>query len=120
MQNTLGLHGPHGELTERSVTGAHEVVAAANVALFAVFADSNELTSLMTALHGAGAIALGSIAMLLPRTAVCDCVAVRPQPAPVSSTFGGTPPPTRVKVNFGHTFNVESNVLAFIVIDPVE
>jgi len=122
MQNTPGAQGPHGELTELSVTGAQELAVAADVvALFVALADPIVSKSLITALQGAGAIAAGSIAVLSLREADCDCVVARVVVgAPVSSTFGGTPPPTRVKVNFGHTFSVESNVLKLIVIVPAE
>ena len=56
----------------------------------------------------------------LKSMAACEAAveeAVRPEPPPVSSTSVVVP---RVNVNLGHTFSVESNVLAFIVIDPVE
>ena len=110
----------HGELTELSVTGGHEVEAVA---------VENEPPTLVVpsksstvARHGAGATVgagAGSIASLSDTVA---SAAVRPGPlgAPVSSTSGPEPPPTRVNVNFGHTFRLESNVLELIVIDPVE
>jgi hypothetical protein len=46
--------GPHGELTELSVMGAHELVVAAAIVLER---DSKSLTATTSALHGAGAIA---------------------------------------------------------------
>jgi hypothetical protein len=119
MQKVLGAHGPHGELTELSVIGGQEVATAvAKVELEAERA-SKLLLSTATALHGAIATALGSTATAAALLDVAD-EAVSPEPLPpVSSTFVN-PSGMRLKVNPGHTFSVESNVVALIVIDPVE
>ena len=64
--------------------------------------------------HGAGAtVGAGwgaGLELDLSIVAVSEA-AVRPGPPgpPVSSTFGVIPSATRVKVNFGQTFSVESN-----------
>ena len=102
----------HGEFVEVSVTGGHEDDAAETV----LFSES--LTAI--ARHGAGAT-VGSgagsnwsdttadwTARSEPLPSPTDC-AVRPEP-PVSSTLTA-PSETRVKVNFGQTFNDESNEL---------
>jgi len=120
MQNVPGLQGPHGELTELNVTGA-QVLAAVVAAMFAL-----SLESLTVATgHGAGNAAAGSITAMLSSLSAAESVAaipadgaVRPEP-PVSNTFV-SPSDTRVKVNFGQTCSVESNVLEFIVIVPPE
>ena len=117
MQNVFGAQGPHGVFTEDSVTGGQELaVVAAKVELAAERA-SKLLLSVAIALHVAIAVALGSAAAAF--LVVAD-EAVRPEPlSPVSHTFIA-PSDTRVKVNRGQTFNVESNVLEFIVIVPDE
>ena len=73
------------------------------------------LTATASALQGA-IVGAGRAAANLLGEAVC---AIRPEPLPVSSTFCA-PSDRRVKVNLGHTFSVESNVLEFIVIVPDE
>ena len=123
MQKPLGGQGFQGELTELSVTGGQAlaaVVAADRLAPLALFCWS-DWKSVAVARQIAIA-AVGSALALLPRGDVAD-EAVRPESPPVSSTFtvpSSTPPVTRLKVNFGQTFSVESNVLEFIVIVPVE
>src|SRR5690349_10235092 len=99
--SVIGRVMGHGELVDVSVTGAQEVLAAADV---------NELVAvkLSTAMarHGAGAIVAtgcgpGSIATA--DSCIADsCIAddaVKPEPPPVSSVFV-RPSDTRVKVNF--------------------
>src|SRR5262245_33927280 len=121
MQKVPGAQGPQGELTELSVTGAHELAAAAETATAEERASTS--STAMT-LHGAGAIvgkgrgAGAATTADLSDLAVC-AAEVRPEPPPVSSTFV-SPSGIRLKVNRGQTFNVESNVLKFIVIVPVE
>ena len=51
MQNVLGAQGPHGELTELSVTGAQEVVAAAVVVALKVLTWESLIVATG---HGAG------------------------------------------------------------------
>ena len=71
MQNVPGAQGPHGELTELSVTGAQELVAAA-AEVVELARDSKSLiaTSLHGATVGAGmATALGSSTYLSDATA---------------------------------------------------
>jgi len=53
MQKVPGLHGPHGELTELSVTGAQELAAAAVVMLALLMLFSLESLIVATG-HGAG------------------------------------------------------------------
>ena len=103
----------HGELTELNVTGGQVLVAVA-VAKSPPMTSPSEVS--ITA-HRAIAVASDEDPNTTPSPA-----AVRPGPvgAPVSSTNGPPPPPTLVKVNFGQTFSVESKVLEFIVIEPVE
>src|SRR5262245_5892316 len=120
MQKEPGAQGPQGELTELSVTGAQELAATADTA------ESERALTSSTAMtfHGAGAIVgKGRVAGTattadLSDLAVC-AAAVRPVSPPVSSTFV-SPSGIRLKVNLGQTFNVESKVLKFIVIVPVE
>ena len=101
------------------MTGA-QVLAAVVAAMLAL-----SLESLTVATgHGAGSGA-GSITTTASSISAAESVAailadgpVRPEP-PVSYTFV-SPSDTRVNVNFGQTFSVESNVLKFIVIVPPE
>ena len=116
MQKPPVAQGPHGELVELSVTGGQELVAVA------VADEESPMTtgsSTTATLHGA-IVAVGSGSVSKPSDAIAS-EAVRPGPvgAPVSSSLIA-PSDTRLKVNFGQTFKVESKVLAFIVIDPVE
>ena len=101
------------------MTGAQELDVAAVVAELSLVSNS----PIAMARHGAGAIVgsgAGSITNPSEMEASAEeAAAVRPEP-PVSSTLGGTPPPTRVNVNFGQTFSDESNVVDPIVIEPVE
>ena len=108
----------HGEFTELNVTGAQVLVAVAESKEPPILVVPS-ITSIRV--HGAGAaVGAGAGSMATSSfTAVADHAAVIPG-APVSSTSGPDPPPTRVNVNLGHTFKVESNVLALIFIDPVE
>ena len=107
----------HGELTELSVTGGQEVLVAALAVPSLETLPSKSEISAHFAIVGAGA---GSSTIPSP-AAVAPAVRPGPVGAPVSSTNGDpAPPPTRVKVNFGQTFSVESKVLEFIVIEPVE
>ena len=91
---------------------------AAEVAVFIVVRSIVSMEA-----HGAtvGAGSGAGSLMLPSNTAVADD-AVRPGPsgAPVSSTNGSPVPSARVKVNFGHTFSVESKVVSFIVIVPFD
>ncbi|HEY0725729.1 MAG TPA: hypothetical protein VGD41_17365 [Pyrinomonadaceae bacterium] len=104
----------HGELTELSVTGAQLLAAAAanaesEVASLVVL-SVGETTTWHGAIVGAGAGA-GSMTPIASSEAAAAAVKPEPPPgAPVSSTFV-PPPPTRVNVNFGQTFKVESKVL---------
>ena len=118
MQNTP-LQNVHGELLEVSVTGAQPLVEADVVALSETPpTGSNSPTTIgHGAIVGAGA---GSNTVLSPAIAVSDA-AVKPGPlgSPVSST-SVVLSDKRLKVNFGHTFNDESNVVALKVIVPVD
>src|ERR1700754_411931 len=112
----------HGWLTALNVIGGQELAATA--------AELNEPPALVVpskasiTAHGAGAtVGAGAGSKITtPSLGAIAEFAVRPGPpgAPVSSTIGPPPPPTRVNVNFGQTFSVESKVLVLIVIDPVE
>jgi hypothetical protein len=111
----------HGELTELSVIGGHVLAATA--------AELKEPPTLVVpsnvsiTAHGAGAtVGAGAGSKTTPSlgSIVADACKPGPPGAPVSRTIGPPPPPTRVKVNFGQTFNVESKVFKLIVIDPVE
>ena len=117
MQNVPGAQGPHGVLTELSVTGAHEVLAAAFVVAPLTLLNSESL--IVATGHGAGSASLATASVSASAAESVDADgAVRPEPLPpVSYTFVN-PSDTRVKVNFGHTFRVESNVLKFMVIVP--
>lgn len=113
LQKPVGGQGNHGEVAV-NVSGGQELVAAA-VALVnpSKFLD-------IAVLHGAGK-GWGSSTIISPPSLKSEAEAaavsaVRPEP-PVSSTSVVVP---RVKVNLGQTFSVESKLLAFIVIVPVE
>ena len=115
MQKPPVAQGPQGELVEVSVTGGQELVVEAAVAELKRDSKSLIATSLHALSVGPG---IAEASEKLSAGAVGE--AVRPEPLPpVSCTFV-KPSATRVKVNFGHTFSVESNVLEFIVIVPVE
>ena len=121
MQNVPGAQGPHGVLTELSVTGA-QVLAAAAVVMLALLKFLNSESLIVATGHGAGSAALTPT---LSSSAAAESVAARPADGavrplpPVSYTFVN-PSDTRVKVNFGQTFRVESNVLKLMVIVPPE
>jgi len=103
----------HGLLMEVSVTGAQPAAAADAVAF-----DSKSLTA--TTLHGAGATVGAGAGSNTANESLTDAdrneslppdpsdTAARPEPAPVSSTLV-SPSGTRLNVNFGQTFSVESN-----------
>ena len=113
MQKPVGGHGNHGEVA-LSVSGGQELVVAA-VAL----ANPSKFLDIAV-LHGAGKGSASSTIISPPSlksaAEAAAVSAVRPEP-PVSSTSVVVP---RVKVNLGQTFSVESKLLAFIVIVPVE
>lgn len=108
--------GNHGELTELSVTGGQELAAAA--AETAELDRSSASIGSTSILHGAGAACM-EIAVSLSATFAAVGAGARPAPPPVSNTFV-SPSDIRVKVNLGQTFRVESIVLEFIFIVPVE
>ena len=117
MQKPPVAQGPHGELVEVSVIGGQELVVAV--------ADAVSLLTLVSSIvatrQGAGAAVGAGTGSATKSSDAKASDAVRPGPLdpPVSNSFTA-PSDTRVKVNRGQTFNVESKVLAFIVIDPVE
>lgn len=120
MQKPPVAQGPHGELVEVSVIGEQELAAAAAVAVSVSLLTF--VASIAVMRHGAAVGAgagpgAGSIAISSDANAESDAVRAVLVDPPVSNTFTT---PLRVKVNLGHTFSVESNVLAFIFIDPVE
>jgi hypothetical protein len=105
--------GDHGELTQLSVIGGQELAAAA-AETAELPRDSESITAI---LHGAGA---GCMAIAVSPSATFAAVAAGARPLlPVSNTFVN-PSGMRVKVNLGQTFRLESIVLEFIVIVPVE
>src|SRR6185503_1456532 len=112
----------HGTLLAVNVTGGQELAAAASdtpttVALASVVGCA---TSGHGAIVGAGNGTGSSLPTSRSSNATADENAVRPEPAPVSSTFT-SPSNWLVNVNFGQTFRVESNVPPDpMVIDPVE
>jgi hypothetical protein len=119
MQKPPVPQGPHGELVEVSVIGEQVLAAAAvavSVSLLTFVASIAVMRHGADVGAGAGAGA-GSIAISSDAIAESDAVRAVLVDPPVSNTFTTAP---RVKVNLGHTFSVESNVLAFIFIDPVE
>jgi hypothetical protein len=121
MQNLPFEQIVQGELVEVSVTGGQALLVAVadDISLLLALAELPK-SLIATAVHGAGATVGAGTAS--PPIAAASENAVRPGPvgAPVSNTnvlLSGT----RRKVNFGQTFNDESNVPpALIVIDPVE
>ena len=106
---------------EVSVTGAQPVAAASEKSLESV------AKSVAVALQGAGAsVGAGAGSKTAPSSMATaddtdsDAAIRPPPPLPVSSTFCA-PSETRVKVNFGKTLSVESNVPPSLIdIDPVE
>ncbi len=117
MQKPPVPHGPHGELVEVSVIGAQELLAVAS----AIPSPEMVRPSKSLIAHGAGAIVAVGTGEVPKSSDANASDAVRPGPvgAPVSSSLTA-PSDTRVNLNFGQTFNVESNVLEFIVIAPPE
>src|SRR6185436_9072970 len=87
----------HGELVDVSVTGGHEVAAAADVVILPEALDAFWKSTGAMARHCA--IAIVSKLPLAARVDVADCGARPPEP-PVSST-NVLLSDTRVKVNFG-------------------
>jgi len=69
MQKVLGAQGPHGELTELSVTGAQELAAAAEAVAVETAESERTATSSTMILHGAIAIGAGATAASLLDTA---------------------------------------------------
>ena len=102
---------------EDRVIGAQEVLAVAS----AIPSPEMVRPSKSLIAHGAGAIVAVGTGEVPKSSDANASDAVRPGPvdAPVSNSLVA-PSDTRVKRNLGQTFNVESNVLEFIVIDPVE
>ena len=118
MQKPPVAHGPHGELVELSVMGGQEVLVAVAFAKSPLILVSSIVAMRHGAIVGSGA---GAGAISKSSDTVAESAAVKPGPvgAPVSNSFTA-PSDTRVKVNRGQTFSVESKVLECIVIEPVE
>ena len=96
------------------------VVAAANEESVPTLLTGSNVSLIAQGAGATVAVGRGSNSEVLIVAVSEAAVAPGPSGAPVSSTSGGTPPPTRVKVNFGQTFRVESKVLEWMVIEPVD